>query len=161
MNSLIPAQKFPVRLRREFCCKPLTSLADWIQKSPQRARICKIPCYFPCYQGNLGTETGSHRTASSATQSGLPLTVLRHPGISAVARYFGGGEPVSTDGFGGFNALRGRCLQGPILTNGSSLPPPPCHGAARPRALSVQSPNHRRLRRRHQQFRPRRHVGAR
>jgi hypothetical protein len=38
-------------LRREFCCKPLTSLADWIQKSPQRARICKIPCYFPCYQG--------------------------------------------------------------------------------------------------------------
>src|ERR1700674_4259866 len=53
-----------------------------------------------------------------ANQSGLPLTVLRHPGISAVARYFAGEKPVSTDGFGGFNGLRGRCLQGPISTNG-------------------------------------------
>src|SRR6202795_2955636 len=41
-----------------------------------------------------------------ANQSGLQLTFLRHPGISAVARYFAGGEPVSTDGFGGFNGLR-------------------------------------------------------
>jgi hypothetical protein len=38
-------------------------------------------------------------------QSGLQLTFLRHPGISAVARYFAGGEPVSTDGFGGFEGL--------------------------------------------------------
>src|SRR5712671_6842495 len=43
-----------------------------------------------------------------ATQSDLPLTFLRYPENRAVARYFAGEEPVSTDGFGGFNGLRGR-----------------------------------------------------
>src|ERR1700730_4387699 len=61
---------------------------------------------------------GRSNPAAPANQSGLQLTFLRHPGISAVARFFAGGEPVSTGGFGGFNGLRGRCLQGPILTYG-------------------------------------------
>jgi hypothetical protein len=49
--SLIPFQKFPVQLSREFCCKPLNSLIDWIRKSPVEPGFCKIPCQFPCYQG--------------------------------------------------------------------------------------------------------------
>src|SRR6266849_6038283 len=46
-----------------------------------------------------------------ATQSDLPLTFLRYPENRAVARYFAGEEPVSTDGFGGFNGLRGQAEQ--------------------------------------------------
>ena len=32
-------KKFPAPLRREFCCKPLNSLADWARKSSREARI--------------------------------------------------------------------------------------------------------------------------
>jgi hypothetical protein len=60
----------------------------------------------------------SSNPSNPATQSGLPLTFLRRSGISAVARYFGGGTPVSTDGYRGFNGVRGRCLQGANLTHG-------------------------------------------
>jgi hypothetical protein len=43
-NSLLCLQKFPVRLRREFICKPLNSLADWAPKSRKGAGNDEIPC---------------------------------------------------------------------------------------------------------------------
>ena len=123
-NSLLPQKNSLLGIQNSLLrCVGNLAVSLWIHSlngdenwrmSPKSS---KIPCKFPASR-EFETETGPIRTVSSADQSGLELTFLRHPGISAVARYFGGGEPVSTDGFGGFNGLRGRCLQGLILTNG-------------------------------------------
>ena len=45
-NSLLWLQKFPVRLRREFVCKPLNSLADGTPKSQRFGRIPRNSLYF-------------------------------------------------------------------------------------------------------------------
>jgi len=50
-NSLLRFQKFPVPLRREFDCNHLNFPDDRKRRSLPTARIFKIPCYFPCYQG--------------------------------------------------------------------------------------------------------------
>jgi hypothetical protein len=55
-------------LRREFCCKPLNSLADWARKSAQEARILQNSLFFSLLAGNFEVETGSIRAASPATQ---------------------------------------------------------------------------------------------
>ena len=61
-------KKFPAPLRREFCCKPLNSLADWARKSAQEARILQNSLFFSLLAGNFEVETGSIRAASTATQ---------------------------------------------------------------------------------------------
>src|SRR6516164_5878978 len=62
-------KKFPAPLRREFCCKPLNSLADWARKSAQEAGILQNSLFFSLLAGNFEVETGSIRAASTARQS--------------------------------------------------------------------------------------------
>ncbi len=49
--SLQHVRKFPVPLRREFVGKLLNLVGDRAPESQRKARFCKIPCLFPCYQG--------------------------------------------------------------------------------------------------------------
>src|SRR5260370_26578936 len=96
-GCVIVSQDWPLNFSRT-CCVSMWATPLRCPACPQRCRGSNPP--------------------TPATQSDLPLTFLRYPENRAVARYFAGEEPVSTDGFGGFNGLRGRCLQAPILTNG-------------------------------------------
>src|SRR5258707_13869969 len=50
-NSLLGIQKFPAPLRREFCCKPMESLAEWRQKLANEPKIFKNSLQIPCQQG--------------------------------------------------------------------------------------------------------------
>ncbi|MFL4979787.1 MAG: hypothetical protein ACJ8FV_15040, partial [Xanthobacteraceae bacterium] len=50
-NSLLTVAKFPVPLHSEFGCNALKLLLDWRPNRRIGVRICKIPYYFPCYQG--------------------------------------------------------------------------------------------------------------
>jgi hypothetical protein len=68
-------KKFPAPFCREFCCKPLNSLADWARKSAQEARILQNSLFFSLLAGNFEVETGSIRAASTATQSGLGRSI--------------------------------------------------------------------------------------
>src|SRR5262245_56720981 len=58
-------KKFPAPLRREFCCKPLNSLADWVRKSAQGARILQNSLFFSLLAGSFEVETGSILIAAS------------------------------------------------------------------------------------------------
>jgi hypothetical protein len=40
----VPSTKFPASSSREFCCKQLNSLVDWLVKSQQGLCFHKIPC---------------------------------------------------------------------------------------------------------------------
>jgi hypothetical protein len=46
--SLFCSEKFPVPLRREFCCKSLESRAIVVARAGQGATFNEIPCKFPC-----------------------------------------------------------------------------------------------------------------
>ena len=46
-NSLLGMQKFPAPLRREFCCKPLDSLAEWRRKLANEPKIFKNSLQIP------------------------------------------------------------------------------------------------------------------
>ena len=61
---------------------------------------------------NCREETGPIRTVSSANQSGLQLTFLRHPGISAVARYFAGGSQSPVTGVGDSTGVEAAVSRG-------------------------------------------------
>src|SRR5437660_10967286 len=68
-NCLFRPQKFPVPVRREFDCNRLNFPANRKRRSLPRARIFKIPCYFPCYQGIWVLRRVRFGTASATTQS--------------------------------------------------------------------------------------------
>jgi hypothetical protein len=66
-HSLILVREFPIRLRREFGGKPLNLMVDWMQKLPAKGpESAKFPVIFAVIR-EFEVETGSHRTASSAT----------------------------------------------------------------------------------------------
>jgi len=46
-NSLLGVQKFPAPLRREFCCKPMDSLAEWRRKLANEPKIFKNSLQIP------------------------------------------------------------------------------------------------------------------
>src|ERR1700730_8277690 len=46
-NSLLEFKKFPVRLRREFACKPLNLLIDWHKNRTERQESANFPVNFP------------------------------------------------------------------------------------------------------------------
>src|ERR1700730_4984495 len=69
-NSLLEFKKFPVRLRREFACKPLNLLIDWHKNRTERQESANFPVNFPVSR-EFASQTGSRLTVSSATQFGL------------------------------------------------------------------------------------------
>src|SRR6266852_5596614 len=96
---VVPALSFPSdRQPSLYHRSRLTSFCVSMWATPLRCPACPQRC--------RGSNPGA-----PATQSDLPLTFLRYPENRAVARYFAGEEPVSTDGFGGFNGLRGQAEQ--------------------------------------------------
>jgi hypothetical protein len=74
-HSLMRVWKFPVPLRREFGFKLLDLRADQPRKSGCMPVSAKFPVNFPVSR-EFGAETGSNLTASSATQSGLSVSLL-------------------------------------------------------------------------------------
>ena len=68
-NSLLWLQKFPVRLRREFVCKPLNRMRRLDAKITAEGRNLQNSLLFSLLAGKSRAETGSQRTASSASQS--------------------------------------------------------------------------------------------
>jgi len=68
-DAIHPSKKFPAPLRREFCCKPLNSLADWARKSPQEGQILQNSLFFSLLPGNFEVETGSIRLRPPPCQS--------------------------------------------------------------------------------------------
>src|ERR1700730_5288294 len=52
-NSLLEFKKFPVRLRREFACKPLNLLLDWGAKIAQKGKNLQISLLISLLAGNL------------------------------------------------------------------------------------------------------------
>src|SRR3984893_7011573 len=67
-NSLLEFKKFPVRLRREFACKPLNLLIDWHKNRTERQETANFPVNFPVSR-EFASQTGSPLTVSSASHS--------------------------------------------------------------------------------------------
>src|SRR6266481_4128318 len=101
--SLLCLEKFPVPLRGEFGRNRLNFPDDRKRRSLPAARIFKIPCYFPCYQGIWmlrPVRSGLHPPPRSPMRTDVSRSLTNSPQFAGISAGSNAGRAVSGAGCG-------------------------------------------------------------